>query len=418
MIVRSLFLAAGALVAAATATADPVALRGARIMTASDAGTIENGTILIDKGRIVAVGASVRVPSGTPEIDVSGMTLTPGFVATDSVIGMVEISGGADAAETSSRTSRITAGYDVQYAINPLSTTIATARKGGVSRAIVMPNPGQGDATFAGQGAIFSLSDGMDAQITPGVAVVWDMRTKAYGRGATFVQFRSDLADVRRYQRDASLLAKGELLSREWSRADLEALVPVLKGETPLAVRVDRASDILTLIDIAAAEKIRLVFIGAAEGWVVARQIAAAGIPVAIDPSDNLPGDFDQIGISPENAARLYAAGVPLIIRGGAAAHDAGKVRLFAGLAVSRGVPPEAALKAVTVTPARVWGATDFGALAAGQAADIAIWKGDPFEPATELTALYIAGQSQPLVSRQDALEERYIPVARRGRPE
>lgn len=416
MIVRSIILAIGIAGLAAPAVAESLALRGARIMTADDAGTIENGTILIDKGRIVSVGANLRIPAGTTEIDVTGMTITPGFIATDSVIGLVEISGGADAAETSSRSDRITAGYDVQYAINPLSTTFPVARKGGVTRAIVMPNPGAGDATFSGQAALLSLQEGSPASMTPQVGVVWDMRTSAYGRGATFVQFRSDLADVRRYIREPGAFAEGELVSRDWSRPDLEALVPVVKGEKPIAIRVDKASDILTLMDIAAAEKIRLVLIGAAEGWVVADEIARAGVPVAIDPSDNLPGDFDEIGATSENAARLYAAGVQLIIRGGSSAHDAGKMRFFAGMAIARGVPADVALSAITATPAKIWGASDLGAIAAGKQADIAVWTGDPFEPASKLSALYVGGQAQSLVSRQDALEARYVPAARAGR--
>lgn len=412
MIDRAIIVAICLAGAAAPALGEPVALRGARIMTADKAGTIENGTVLIDRGRIVSVGANVRVPSGASIVDVTGKTITPGFIATDSVIGMVEISGGADAAESSSRTPGITAGYDVQYAINPLSTTIPVARKGGVTRAIVMPNPGADGATFAGQAAILSLRDGVTADILPQVGAVWDMREGAYGRGATFVQLRADIADVRRFAREPAAFTEGELLSREWSRADLEALVPVIKGEKPIAVRVDKASDILTLINVFAAEKLDLVLVGAAEGWIVAAEIARAGVPVAIDPSDNLPGDFDEIGATSDNAAKLHAAGVRLIIRGGSSAHDAGKVRYFAGMAIARGVPADVALASVTATPADIWGAADLGSIAAGKQADLAIWSGDPFEPATELSALYIGGATQPLTSRQDALEARYIPAA------
>ena len=161
MIDRAIILVVGIASLAASAVAEPVALRGARIMTADKTGTIESGTVLIDKGRIVSVGPDVRLPAGTQVVDLTGMTITPGFIATDSVIGMVEISGGSDAAETSSRSGRISAGYDVQYAINPLSTTIPVARKGGVTRAIVMPNPGADNATFSGQAAILTLQESM-----------------------------------------------------------------------------------------------------------------------------------------------------------------------------------------------------------------------------------------------------------------
>lgn len=409
MIKRSGMLLAGAFFLASIAQAETIALQNARIMTAGEAGTIERGTVLIKDGKIAAVGEAVRMPAEARTVDLQGRTLTPGLIATDTLLGMVEISGGADAAETSSRTKRVSAGYDVQYAINPFSTAIPVARKGGVTRAVVMPNAGAEDATFAGQAAVLSLEGGEQAERQPGVAVVWDMRIKSYGRGATFVQLTSDLEDVRTYMRDPSSLNKGGLVSRDWTKADLEALVPVVKGDVPLAVRVNRASDILTLIEIARQEKLRIVLIGITEGWRVAGKIAEAGIPVVLDPTDNLPGSFDEIGVVPDNAARLHAAGVTVILRGGAASHDAGKLRYMAGLAVARGLPAETALKAVTSVPAKVWGLKKQGELLPGNVADIAVWNGDPFEPMTELQSLYINGQAQDLVSRQDALQTRYI---------
>ena len=413
MNLKSILFSTALLVMGQVASAETIALRNSTILTADTQGQIENGTILIENSRIVAVGQNVSVPSDARIVDLSGMTVTPGFIVTDTLLGIVEISGGANAAETSSQTSDISAGYNVQHSINPLSTAIPVARKGGVTRAVVMPYPGADGATFAGQAAILDLNGNLEGNISGPVGIVWDMRTKDYGRGATFTQLQADLDDVRKYVRDASSLQKGKLLSRDWSRADLDALSPVVKGDMPLTVRVDRASDILTLLNLAKAQKIRLVVVGASEGWLVAKQIADAGVPVAVDPSDNLPGSFDAVGAMSDNIARLYEAGVRLIIRGGSSAHDAGKLRYFAGMSVAKGVPSDEALKAVTSTPAGVWGDGTFGMIKVGMLADIAIWTGDPFEPMTDLSSLYISGVEQKLESRQDALAQKYIPFAK-----
>ncbi|KCZ50789.1 amidohydrolase family protein [Hyphomonas pacifica] len=412
MNLKSILFSAALVIMGQVASAETIALRNSTILTADTQARIENGTILIENSRIVAVGQNVSIPSDARIVDLSGMTVTPGFVVTDTLLGIVEISGGANAAETSSQSSDISAGYDVQHSINPLSTAIPVARKGGVSHAVVMPYPGANGSTFAGQAAILALNGNLEGDILAPVGMVWDMRTKEYGRGATFTQLQADLDDVRKYVRDASSLQKGKLLSRDWSRADLDALSPVVKGDMPLTVRVDRASDILTLLNLAKAQKIRLVIVGASEGWLVAKQIAEAGVPVAVDPSDNLPGSFDAVGAMSDNVARLHQAGVRLIIRGGSSAHDAGKLRYFAGMSVAKGVPGDAALKAVTSTPAEVWGDGTFGMIKAGMLADIAVWTGDPFEPMTDLSALYIGGVEQSLDSRQDALARKYIPFA------
>lgn len=405
---KRLFLIGSAILFSAGVNAQAIVLQNARVLTATTPDVLENASVVIHNGKITAVGAAVSVPAGAQIIDLSGKTITPGFVVADTLLGVTEISGGANATETASRKTDISAGYDVQYAINPYSTAIAVARKGGVSRAVVLPS-GASTAAFAGQAAILTLNGSLPADVTPKVAVIWDVRANTFGRGAAFVQLQAELADVRKYARSKSALTKGELLARDWSVADLEALVPIVEGKTPLAVRVDRAADIAHLISFSQQQKIKLILIGVAEGWQLAEQIAKAGIPVIVDPTDNLPGNFDAIGATSDNAARLHQAGVRLIIKGGSSAHDAGKLRYFAGMVVARGVPYQAALQAITVNPASIWGAKDTGTVAAGQSADLAVWSGDPFEPLTELTALYIKGQPQLLQSRQDQLEDKYI---------
>lgn len=399
------------------ASAQPVALVNARILTATDTDEIPNGTVIFDNGKIVAVGAGVAPPRDAQVMDMQGKTITPGLVAANVSIGAVEISGGADAAEMGSGSKRVTAGYDVQYAINPYSPLFAVTRQGGVTRAIV--TPGGGDASlgtrYAGQAAVIRLGEGPDVVLRPRAGVVWSLGVGEAGRGAAFVQFQAELKDVRRYARRRNAFERGELRARDWSEADLEALIPVVEGKEPLVASVDRASDILALLDLAAREKIKLILVGASEGWLAADAIAKAGVPVILDVTENLPSNFNQIGATLDNARLLHEAGVTLVIQGKRTGHEARQLRYFAGLAVAHGLPYTVALKAVTVNPARVWGEKGFGAITAGQEADLAIWDGDPFEPLTDLTVLYISGERQSLRSRQDMLEERYINAARRS---
>ncbi|PKM18569.1 MAG: imidazolonepropionase [Gammaproteobacteria bacterium HGW-Gammaproteobacteria-15] len=401
------FLISIAILTSCQLTAQTIALQNVKVHTAASAGTLENITVLIKDGKINAIGTNLTLPANAVLQDLSGKVVTPGLVATDTLLGMVEISGGANAAETGSRAAAVSAGYDVKYAINPHSTAIAVARQGGVSSAIVIPNAGAGNANFAGQAAILHL--GAKPEISAQTAVVWEMRTQAAGRGALFVQLQAELADVKRYARNKSAFAKGELTAKEWSVVDLDALLPIIQGKKPLIAKVDRASDILALLQLSQQEKLQLVLLGAAEGWQVANDIAASGVTVIIDPTNNLPSSFDEIAASAENTAKLHQAGVNIILKGGSSAHDASKIRFFAGMAVARGLPFDIALQAVTVRPARVFGATDFGTVAVGQKANLAIWSGDPFEPLTELTSLYINGIKQPLTSRQNQLETKYI---------
>lgn len=389
------------------AQAKDLLLKNATILTAEKTGTISQASVLIKDGRIAAVGHDLSTPAGATVVDLTGKTISPGLIASDSLLGMVEISGGSDAAETGSKTSSISAGYDVQYVINPNSSAIPVARQGGITRAVIMP--GTGNSAYGGQAAILSLNGDQNTGLLPQIGVVWELPITKAGRGAAFVQLKAELTDVRRYSKDKSALNNGELSARDWSLADLDALVPVVTGNKPLAVKADRASDIRALLQLAKQEKLKIILVGAAEGWTLAKDIAQAKVPVMLDPTDNLPGDFNALGASSDNAIKLHNAGVSLILRGGSSPHDAGKLRYIAGIAVANGLPYDVALKAVTVNPARVWGATGFGSIAVGQSADLAIWSGDPFEPQSELIALYIEGQPQSLYSRQNQLEEKYI---------
>ena len=150
-----------------------------------------------------------------------------------------------------------------------------------------------------------------------------------------------------------------------------------------------------------------LLILGAADGWMVAERLAKSGVPVVINPMVNLP-DYDRLGATLENAARLHRAGVDVVF-GSFDAHNARNLKQAAGNAVSYGMPWEAALRAVTLGPAKAWGLDDrYGTLEAGKDADVVVWSGDPFELSTNVEHVFIAGAEVPLESRQLELFRRY----------
>jgi imidazolonepropionase-like amidohydrolase len=168
------------------------------------------------------------------------------------------------------------------------------------------------------------------------------------------------------------------------------------------------------VLDLARADKLKVILDGADEGWLVANAIAAAHVPVLLNPTDDLPADFERVRSTMENAARLDAAGVEVVVANQAENYRVRELRYLAGDAVAYGLPWDSALKAVTINPARVFGIADrAGSLEPGKDADVVVWSGDPFEPLSQPTAVLIRGVEQPLTSRQIKLRDRYMDLNR-----
>jgi len=410
------------------------AITGGRVLTGSS--VIENGTVVIQNGRVVSVGTGAA-PSGARVIDARGKVVAPGFVAVDSGLGGSEISSVNGSDDLSNGANTISAAFDVSYGLDPWSFTLPVARLGGITRAIVVPNhPGgsgghehqddsdfagvgaggfQSPSLFAGQAAIIHLGTGNDILVKPRVAQVAPFGEAGAGvaggaRGAEFTQFRETLAEVRLYARNRAAYDRGAVRDLSLSRADLEALIPVADGSMPLIVTVRRAADIQQVLRLAREERIRIILDGAEEGWLVADQIAAAGVPVLLNPISNLPGNLETRGARMQNAAALDAAGVVIAIKGNEGSiHRARETRYNAGNAVSHGLPYDAAIEAITVNPARIFGmAGQFGELRAGAAADVVVWSGDPLEPLSIAETIFVNGQEQAPTSRQFLLRDRY----------
>ncbi|NBB65877.1 amidohydrolase family protein [Pseudomonas sp. ODNR1LW] len=425
--------AAAALAFAAPAVAqETVAITGGRVLTGTS--VIERGTVVIRDGKIVSVGTGAA-PSGARVIDATGKVVAPGFVAVDSGLAGTEVGAVSGTNELRNASNTLSAAFDISYGLDPWSFTLPVARLGGITRAVVVPQhpgssgghvhedetAGAGDGgyqtpgLFAGQAAVIDLGQDANILVKPRVAMVAPFGEAGAdiaggARGAQFVLFKETLAEVRLYARNKSAYERAGLRDLSLSRADLEALIPVANGSMPLIVTVHRASDIQQVLRLAREEGIKLILDGAEEGWLVADEIAAAGVPVLLNPISNLPSDFEMRAARMENAAALNAAGVVIAIKGNeGSTHRAREARYNAGNAVSHGLPYGAAIAALTVNPAKIFGmAGRFGQIAPGAAADVVVWSGDPLEPLSQASAVFIDGVEQPLTSRALLLRDRY----------
>nr|WP_208402920.1 amidohydrolase family protein [Sphingomonas japonica] len=415
------FLGAASL-ASVPASAQDVAITNARLVVGDGSGPVDGGTVVIRGGRVVAAGTGVAVPTGMRTIDAAGKWVSPGIVAGFSRLGIVEVDAVNPTNDAFANGSPFNAAIDVAPVVNPRATPIAINRAEGVTRAIVAPQVGS--SIFAGQGAVIDLGDDMAAVTMPRAFQFLEFgedgaREAGGSRAALIVQLRNALFEAQAYARDpASFLDRGK--QALLTRADAEALVPVLEGRVPLLVHVERAADILSLLDLMREfDAIEPVLVGATEAWTVAPQIAAAGVPVIASALADLPASFEQLAATQSNMGRLKAAGVTTAL-GMINDEDARQARYakqYAGNLVALGRIPGAAglswgeaFAAITSLPAQVMGmGAEFGSLAPGRRGDVVIWDGDPLEIGTAATAVFIDGVEQPLENRQTRLRQRYL---------
>jgi imidazolonepropionase-like amidohydrolase len=397
----------------------PIFLVGALLRT-GDGRRIEGSVIEIRGTRVVGVGgreAAARIPAGATVVDLAGKTVTPGLVASDTAIGLVEID-----AEPSTRDDgrnvpdAVRAGYDAASAIHADSVLIPVAAIEGITSAASTPQGG----LFCGQIAWLDLVAGDHAGIVAARSV--GMRAQLGqavegSRAATLLRLREVLDDARFYRSHRAAHDRNQ--SRELSahRLDLDALVPVLDGRIPLVLGADRVSDLRALVELQRLG-LRVVAVGGSQAWRIAEELARAKIPVIVQPSQNLPGAIEDIGARIDNAALLAAAGVEVGIAVLGDAHNARNITQEAGLAVSYGLDPELALSAITLVPARAYGMdAHYGSIAPGKVANLVVWGGDPFELSQRPEAVWIRGRAITMRSRQSELRDRYLPRVKKNKP-
>jgi len=415
---RRTFIATALVLTCVSARAETIAIVHAKAWTLTAATPVENATVVVSDGKIVSVAADGAAPAGARVIDAKGRPLTPGLVHPATHLGLLEVSAATDTVDTGTKAASLGADFNVQYAINPNSALVQLARADGVTRAVSYPVR-SGIPPFAGMGALLRFRDSGDVVESGGAGVFVSIGNhRGEGDGSRAAQW-----ELLRHALDAAKTAAspaaGSSSTNAPSKGDPEvlALEPVLNGKVPLAISTNRESDIRQAIKLATDYSLRVVIIGGTDAWMIKHALAAARIPVIVDPQDNLPGNFDQLGARLDNAALLHEAGVTVataVLSGIHQSYNAGEsLREGAGLAVANGLPYIDALRSITVVPAEIWGiAARCGTIAPGKDGDLVLWDGDPLEPSSAALIVLVAGKEVSLVTRQKELRDRYLPKA------
>jgi imidazolonepropionase-like amidohydrolase len=229
-------------------------------------------------------------------------------------------------------------------------------------------------------------------------------------RGELFSTVREVLDDTKAFMRNRAAFERNATRRYALGRTDLEAMVPVVEGRLPLAIEANRASDIEAALKLGREYSLKLMLTGAAEAWMVADKIAAAKVPVLVGALNNIPSSFNTLGARQENAGALRKAGIAVAIIGNPGeSFNVRNIRQEAGNAVAYGLPWEEALRAVTLTPAEMFGVADrIGSLAPGREGNVVVWSGDPFEFSTRAEHVFVRGREYSGPTRQDELMQRY----------
>lgn len=399
-----------------------VLIKHGRVYTLSAQGTLPDADVLIVGGKIVAVQPNLTVNAATI-IDAHGKPVTPGLMASWTTLGIDEIQLVNETNDTAPNQALDSAAYDAADAINPASTLIPVARIAGITRSLTAPVD-CGDV-FCGTATVIHLGNGPDLIVKKQAGVLVELEPnggahQTNSRPDMWVKLRETLDDAREYlAQRGGYHRPGGARDQRSNKVDLDALAPVIQGKEPLIVHVERASTIRQILAYTQASKIKLIVAGAAEAWQVAKELAAAHVPVVLDNDLNLPNSFSQLGATEKDAARLDAAGVTVVFQpqNDAPGHYARTLTQIAGNAVANGMPWDHALAAITKNPALVWGIdAQYGTLEPGKDADVVIWDGDPLNLAAP-TAVFIKGENIPLVSRQTKLRDRYRDLQKKDPP-
>jgi imidazolonepropionase-like amidohydrolase len=421
----------------AASSSTTYAITGGKVFTlAGDA--IDNGTLLIRDGKILAVGANISAPAGAQVIDAKGLQVYPGLFDAVTQIGLREIasvSGTVDTTETGLFNPDVVAAE----AVLPSSEHIPVTRAAGITEVLTVPasggfDSGSSQSVLGGQASAIHLAGWSisDMLIKKNVAMalswphieteVFDMttfsrRSKPYKEAKEeYDKQVSELTDwIDRARHYA--LAMGHGGPADYQRdLKLEALVPVTRGELPVLVIADRAREIRAAVDFCDKQKLKMILAGGLEAYKVKDLLRSKSIPVILRPVLTLPlqedDPYDRVLSQP---AELKSAGLKIAF----ATFDNSFARRLgqqAANAVAHGLPYDAALKAVTVEPAQILGLADqVGTLETGKIANVIVTTGDPLELTTDVRYLFIKGRLTSTDNKHKALYEKY---ANRPKPQ
>ena len=400
-----------ALGTALPALAQDMLIKDAKVVTNGAGGIIENGDVLIRGGEIVEIGTNIAPPAGIEAMDGTGKWVTPGLFAPFSSIGLVEVNAEANTNDISADEANTSVSNRASDSFNPKTPVIGNTRVEGITH--IVSAPGTGENIFGGIGLVANTTGDFDSIKTDQAFMYISLgeggaNAAGGSRSASMNQLRAALDDAGAYPSRYSGPDDGDALTRR----DAAALFRAARGQLPIIIGADRAVDLINIIKLKKDYGLDVIITGAAEGWMVADELKAAGIRVMVDPHDNLPGSFDMVGARLDNIVILDKAGVDYAImtRSAGLTHNVRVLSQHAGNAVGAGLSWDKAFAAISSTPAR-WFKTKSGQLSTGSDATLVIWDGDPLEVSTGALVVYIDGKAQDMRSRQIALRDRYNPL-------
>lgn len=417
--------------------AKPVALRGGKLLTVSH-GTIDNGVLVMKDGKIAAIGAagSVNIPSDAQVIDVTGMTVYPGLIDSETQLGLTEISAEQMTNDLVESSDEIMPQMHVYDAFHAESELIPVSRLNGITNAIVAPASGD---TLPGQDSFIQLdgTSSRDMLLIRDIAMPlnftadqrrnesWEKRKFPSTRMGMAAQLRQTFLDAQEYERSwndytrkKADFEKNPPSDKEKDKKQtpsppkrdlkLEAVLPYLDGKKQIVLAAEEASDLETAVGLAKEFNLKFVLNHISYTQPVLDYVASLKVPVIVGPIYENPKPDERYDAVYSLPAQLYKRGVKIVF----ASYDAHQVRNLpyqAGFAVAFGLPHDEALKALTLNPAEMWGVADkLGSLDVGKTANLVVSSGDPLDVTTDVKQVYIEGKAIPMTSRQTRLRDRY----------
>ena len=402
----------------------PIAVVGATIHTVSGK-TIENGTLLVRNGKVVAVGSKVNVPAQAITVDAGGKHVYPGLFDAYTDIGLVEINA-VRATRDHSETGQINPSVKSWVSVNPDSEIIPVTRSNGVLLALTAPAGG----LISGKSAVIQLDgwtfEDLTVKASVGMHVDWpnmspvidwesdkSAKDQMAARDRTLRTLRDTFNDARAYQKAQAATRSPAPRDARW-----EAMLPVLSRQLPLVVAADDLQQLQAAVAFAAEQNVKLIIYGGYDAPLCAELLKKHDVPVIVGGVYRLPRRrFEHYDTPFTVPARLHEAGVKFCISG-SGRFGASAVRnlpYHAAMAVAFGLPADEALKAITLYPAEILGIDQqVGSLEKGKDATFCITDGDPLETPTQIEAAYIQGRRVDLNDRHKRLWKKYEEKYRR----
>jgi imidazolonepropionase-like amidohydrolase len=361
--------------------------------------------ILISDNKIIGVGTNLIIDGNTRVIEVNGLPITPGLISPMSNLGIVEIN--ALDVTRDDESDLLSAGFSIFNAFNPHSTGIPWNRSNGVTSAISTPSASS--FPIFGLGSHFVLDGSLEIKGSKDIAMFGRLGA-SYGSRAETLSILESLLDIGKMVNTLSIeeILEMNLADQlELQAQDIVALGKVVNDGMPFVLETNRAVDILQALSMKKKYGLNLVLVSVEEAPMVLGQLKESNTPVIIDPMDNIPNSFDELGSSLDLGKILDQAGVPIMFST-QRSHNYHLMRQGAGNAVAYGMSYETAIQGMSNTVAQTFRLNNRGSIETGKLADVIVWDGDPLEPSSFPKIVMIEGQLQDLSSRSTKLTERY----------